>query len=152
MALRERLREALTEAMRARDPARLSTFRLVNAAIRDREIAQRGEGGEGVLGDAEILAILGRLVRQRQESARAFEEGGRLELAEKERAEIAVIEEFLPRPMDAAEIEAAVAAAVAETGATGIRDMGRVMALLKARHAGRIDLAEAGARVKARLG
>lgn len=151
MTLRERLQGALKEAMRDRAAVRLSTLRLVNAAIKDREIAVRGEGGEAEVGEAEILAILAKLVKQRQESARAFEEGGRLELAEKELAEVRVIEEFLPRPLSPAEVEAAIGAAIASAGATGIRDMGRVMAALKERHAGQMDFAAVGAQVKARL-
>ncbi|MFN3936233.1 MAG: GatB/YqeY domain-containing protein [Gemmobacter sp.] len=151
MSLRERLSTALKEAMKARDADRLSTLRLINAAIKDREIADRGEGGSGI-GDAEILAILGKMVKQRQDSARVYEEGGRLELAEKELAEVAVIEEFLPRQLDEAEVDAAIGAAIAETGAASIRDMGRVMAALKARHTGQMDFAAVGPRVKARLG
>lgn len=153
MNLRDRLLASLKDAMRAREAERLSTLRLVNAAIKDREIALRGttSEGEGEVGEAEILAILGKLVRQRQESARAYEEGGRLELAEKELAEIRVIEEFLPRQMDATEVEAAIAAAIAEVGAAGIRDMGRVMAALKARHTGQMDFGAVGPMVKARL-
>jgi uncharacterized protein YqeY len=152
MDLKTRIAEDLKAALRDRDATRLSTLRLINAAIKDREIALRGEGGEGGIGDAEILAILGRMVRSRQESVRAYEEGGRLELAEKERAEIAVIEEYLPRPLSPAEIEAAVTAAIAETGAVSIRDMGRVMAVLKARHTGQMDFGTVGPMVKARLG
>ncbi len=152
MSLRERLQLALKEAMKAREPARLSTLRLINAAIRDRDIASRADGERGMVPDAEITAILGRMIRQRQESARAYEEGGRLELAEHERAEIAVIQEFLPRQLSDDEVAAAIAAAVAETGATSIRDVGRVMALLKTRHAGQMDFGAVGAMVKARFG
>lgn len=157
MTLRERLAAALKDAMRAREADRLSTLRLINAAIKDREIASRtaGEdegGGQTSVGEDDILSILGKMIRQRQESARAYEEGGRLELAEKERAEIGVIEEFLPRQLDAAEVAAAVDAAIAETGAASLRDMGRVMAQLKAQHAGQMDFAAVGAIVKARLG
>ena len=114
MSLRDQLQTALKEAMKPKQADRLSTLRLINAAIKDRDIANRGEGGEGEISEAEILAALGRMVKQRQESARAYEEGGRLELAEKETAEIKVIEEFLPRQLEAAEVEAAIAAAVAE--------------------------------------
>lgn len=151
MSLRERLQAELKDAMKAREVDRLSTLRLINAAIKDREIAARGEGG-GELTDADLLAILGKMVKQRQESARAYEEGGRLELAEKELAEIKVIEEFLPRQLGADEVAAAIDAAIAETGATGLRDMGRVMGVLKARHTGQMDFAAAGAAIKARLG
>lgn len=152
MSMRERIATALRAAMKAQDAGRLSTLRLINAAIKDRDIAARGEGQEGGVAEAEILAILGRMVKQRHDSIRAYEEGGRLDLAERERAEIGVIEEFLPRPLAEAEVAAAVAAVIAETGATSIRDMGRVMATLKARHAGQMDFAAVGPLVKARLG
>ena len=152
MSLRDQLQTALKEAMKAKLADRLSTLRLINAAIKDRDIANRGEGGEAEISEAEILAALGRMVKQRQESARAYEEGGRLELAEKETAEIKVIEEFLPRQLDAAEVEAAIAAAVAEVGATSIRDMGKVMAVLKAKYTGQMDFGAVGPRIKDRLG
>ena len=152
MTLRERLQLGLKEAMRAKEADRLSTLRLINAAIKDREIAMRGDGVEATVGDAEILAILGKMVKQRQESARAYEEGGRLELAEKELAEIRVIEEFLPRQLSADEVEAAIAAAIAETGATSIRDMGRVMGVLKGKYTGQMDFGAVGPMIKNRLG
>jgi uncharacterized protein len=148
MSLRERLQAALKDAMRAKEAERLSTLRLINAAIKDREIANRGEGGEVEVGDPEILAIMGKMVKQRQESARAYEEGGRLELAEKELNEVKVIEEFLPRQLGAEEIEAAVKAAIAEAGATSIRDMGRVMAVLKGKYTGQMDFGAVGPKVK----
>jgi len=150
MALRDRLQAELKDAMKAREADRLSALRLINAAIKDREIAARGEGA-GELTDADLTAILGKMVKQRQESARAYEEGGRLELAEKELNEIRVIEEFLPRQLTADEVQAAIEAAIAETGASGIRDMGRVMAALKGRYTGQMDFAAAGAAIKARL-
>ncbi len=152
MAMRERLQEALKDAMRAKAADRLSTLRLINAAIKDRDIASRGEGGDGMVSDGDILAIMGKMVKQRQESARAYEEGGRLELAEKELAEIGVIEEFLPRQLLAAEVEAAVTAAIAEAGATSIRDMGRVMAVLKGKYTGQMDFGAVGPKVKDLLG
>jgi uncharacterized protein len=151
MSLRQRLTEGLKDAMKAQAAARLSTLRLINAAIKDRDIASRGEGGPDEIGEAEILALLGKLVKQRQESARAYEEGGRLELAQKELDEITVIGEFLPRQMSAEEVDAAVAAAIADTGAASIRDMGKVMGELKSRHAGQMDFGAVGARVKAQL-
>ncbi|MCU0911490.1 MAG: GatB/YqeY domain-containing protein [Rhodobacteraceae bacterium] len=151
MELKARISDALKTAMKEKAADRLSTLRLINAAIKDREIALRGEGAEGGLGEAEVLAILGKMVKQRQESARAYEEGGRVELAEKERAEIAVIEEYLPRQLDEREIAEAVDAAIAETGASSIRDMGRVMGVLKARHTGQMDFGAVGPLVKARL-
>jgi uncharacterized protein YqeY len=153
MDLRSRIGIALKEAMKAKDADRLSTLRLINAAIKDRDIAARTEGGEGTtgVGDAEILSILGRMAKQRQESARAYEEGGRLELAQKELAEIRVIEDFLPRQLSPAEVEAAVVAAIAETGAGSIRDMGKVMAALKARYTGQMDFGAVGPVVRDRL-
>ncbi|WP_322889573.1 MULTISPECIES: GatB/YqeY domain-containing protein [unclassified Yoonia] len=153
MQLRDRITTALTDAMRAKEADRLSTLRLINAAIKDRDIAMRGTADEAAgLSDADVLAIMGRMVKQRQESARAYEEGGRLELAEKELAEIKVIEEFLPRQLSETEAEAAVDAAIAAVGATSIRDMGKVMAELKTRYTGQMDFAKAGPLVKSRLG
>ncbi len=152
MDMRERIGVALKDAMKSRDSARLSTLRLINAAIKDKDIALRGEGGDATVGDAEVLAILGRMVKQRQESVRAYEEGGRLELAEKEEAEIGVIGEFLPRPLAPDEVAAAIRAAIAETGATSIRDMGRVMAALKAKYTGQMDFGAVGPVVKDSFG
>lgn len=155
MDLRGRIGEALKAAMKDRDAERLSTLRLINAAIKDRDIAKRSEGGDGAdtgVGDGDILQILGKMVKQRLDSAQAYEEGGRLELAEKEREEITVIEEFLPRQLDDDEIAAAVDAAVAETGASSIRDMGKVMGALKAKYTGQMDFGVVGPKVKARLG
>ena len=151
MTMRERLQAALKDAMRAKEAARLSTLRLINAAIKDRDIAVRGDGQDAGVSDADILGILGKMVKQRQESARAYEEGGRLELAEKELEEVRVIEEFLPRQLSAAEVDAAITDAVAEAGATGIRDMGKVMAVLKGKYTGQMDFGAAGPRVKERL-
>lgn len=151
MELRSRVGAALKDAMRAKDATRLSTLRLINAAIKDREIALRGAGREEGVDDAEVRAILARMVKQRQESARAYEEGGRLDMAEGEREEIAILEGFLPRQLDEAEVSAAIDEAVAETGAEGLRDMGRVMAALKARHTGQMDFGRVGPMVKARL-
>ncbi len=152
MDLRTRIGGSLKEAMKARDADRLSTLRLINAAIKDRDIALRGEGREDGVTEAEVLQILGKMVKQRQESARAYEEGGRVELAEKERAEVSVIEEFLPRQLSGDEVAAAIDRAIADTGAEGIRDMGKVMGELKARHTGQMDFGAVGPMVKARLG
>ncbi|BDW84616.1 aspartyl-tRNA amidotransferase subunit B [Roseicyclus marinus] len=151
MDLRERIGAGLKAAMRDKDAARLSTLRLINAAIKDQDIALRGEGRADGVDEAGVLAILGKMVKQRQESARAYEEGGRLELAEKERAEIGVIEEYLPRQLSAEEVEAAVTRAIADTGAAGLRDMGRVMAALKEKYTGQMDFGAVGPMVKARL-
>lgn len=150
--LRDKINTGLKEAMRARDATRLATLRLINAAIKDRDIAARGEGRTDGVDDAEIVSILAKMVKQRQESVRAYEEGGRLDLAQGEADEIAVIEDFLPRQLDEDETARAIDAAIAETSATGVRDIGRVMGLLKARYTGQMDFAAAGAAVKARLG
>ncbi len=148
MTLRERLQTAMKEAMKAKEVDRLSTLRLINAAIKDREIALRGEGEGAIISDPDILAILGRMVKQRNESARAYEEGGRLELAAKELAEIVVINEFLPRQLGDDEVTAAITAAIAEAGAASIRDMGKVMAVLKGKYTGQMDFAAVGPRIK----
>ena len=153
MDLRDRIGDALKTAMKERDTDRLSTLRLINAAIKDRDIALRGESGDDTgVKDDDILQILGKMVKQRHESARAYEVGGRLELAEKELAEIVVIETFLPKKLDEAETAAAIDKAISATGAESIRDMGRVMGDLKARYTGRMDFGQVGPMVKARLG
>jgi uncharacterized protein YqeY len=150
--LRTRISSELKDAMKLQDARRLSTLRLINAAIKDRDIALRGEGSDEGAGDDEILQILGKMVKQRNESVRAYEEGGRLEMAEQERAEITVIEGFLPRQLDEDEIDAAIRGAIADTGATSIRDMGKVMGELKGRYTGQMDFARVGPMVKDRLG
>lgn len=152
MDLRSRLQTATKEAMKAKDSQQLSTLRLITAAIKDREIALRGESGaDAVLEEGDIVAIMSKMVKQRQESARLYEEGGRLELAQQELAEIGIIQTFLPRQMDAAEIEAAIAAVITGLGAGGLRDMGRVMAALREKYAGQMDFGAVGPAVKARL-
>lgn len=153
MNMRDRVNAALKDAMKSKEVDRLSTLRLINAAIKDKDIALRGTADEEAgVGDADVLAILGRMVKQRQESARAYEEGGRLELAEKELLEIKVIEEFLPTQLTEDEAAAAVDAAIAEVGASSIREMGKVMAVLKAKFTGQMDFGKAGPMVKAKLG
>jgi uncharacterized protein len=152
MTLRDRLSAALKDAMRAKEVDRLSTLRLINAAIKDRDIAARGEGQDGPVPDDVVLGLLGRMVKQRQESARAYEEGGRPELAAKELAEIKVIEDYLPRQLSAAESKAALETAIAEVGASTIRDMGKVMSVLKARYTGQMDFGRVGPMLKERLG
>ena len=171
MDLRERLQDEVKAAMKARAAARLSGLRLIMAAIKDREIALRGEIGRGEIGrgeigrgeigrgagagemtEADILPILGRMVKQRQESVRLYLEGGRQDLADKERNEITVIEEFLPRQLSGPEVEAAIAAAIVETAAASVKDMGRVMAVLKGRFTGQMDFGSVGALIKTRLG
>lgn len=152
MDMRERVNSALKQAMKDKAAARLSTLRLINAAIKDRDIAARGEGRDEGVSDAEVMAILGKMVKQRQESARVYEEGGRLDLSERELAEITVIEEFLPRQLTDEEVDAAIAAAIAAVGASSIRDMGKVMGELKARYTGQMDFGAVGVAIKTRLG
>jgi uncharacterized protein len=150
--LREAFSERLKAAMRAKDARTLSTVRLVIAGLKDRDIAARGAGNPGGIADAEILRMLQGMVKQRRESIALYRQGNRPELAEQEEAEITVIESFLPRQMSDDEIAAAAKAAIADTGAASPRDMGRVMAALRERHAGVIDLARAGGAVKQLLG
>ena len=149
MTLREDINTALKQAMRDRAAARLSTLRLVTAAIKDRDIAARGEGEDrSGVDDAEILGILAKMVKQRQESARTYEEGGRLDLAERELSEIVVIDEFLPRQLSDEDVSRAIRDAVQEVGAESIRDMGRVMGALKAKYTGQMDFGKVGPMVK----
>ena len=149
MELRDRLNAGLKAAMRDKDAMRLGTLRLINAAIKDQDIALRPQSQ--TVGAAEITAILAKMVRQRHESARAYEEAGRLELAQQEQDEIKVIEEYLPRQLSDSEVEAAIAGAISDTGANSLRDMGRVMAVLKGKHLGQMDFGKVGPMVKARL-
>jgi uncharacterized protein YqeY len=151
MELRTRVNTAVKQAMKEKQSDRLSTLRLINAAIKDRDIAARADGNENGVGEAEVLAILGKMVKQRRESAVTYEEGGRLDLAERELAEIAVIEEFLPQALSDDEVQAAIDAAMSEIGAESIRDMGRVMGVLKAKYTGQMDFGAVGPKVKARL-
>lgn len=151
MSLRDRLSVSLKEAMKAKDATRLMTLRLINAAIKDRDIDARSEGTDAGVCDDDLLAILSKMVKQRQESARAYEEGGRLELAEKERAEIVIVEEFLPRQLSEQEVEKAIAKAITASGANSIRDMGKVMGVLKSKYTGQLDFGKVGGMVKAQL-
>lgn len=152
MALREDINSALKQAMRDRAADRLSTLRLIMAAIKDRDIAARGEGEEAAgVSDADILSILAKMVKQRQESARTYEEGGRLDLAERELSEITIIEEFLPKQLSDDEVIEAIKSAVAEVGADSIRDMGKVMGALKAKFTGQMDFGKVGPMVKEQL-
>jgi len=151
MSLRDRLSVSLKDAMKAKDATRLMTLRLINAAIKDRDIDARSEGVDSGVSDHDLLAILSKMVKQRQESARAYEEGGRLELAEKEWAEIVIIEEFLPRQLSEREVEQAIVDAIAASGANSIRDMGKVMGVLKSKYTGQLDFGKVGGMVKAQL-
>jgi uncharacterized protein YqeY len=150
-ALRDSVNEALKAAMKSREAAKTSTLRMMLAAFKDRDVEARGAGKPAAAED-ELLASLAKMIRQREESAKAFDDGGRPELAAKERAEVEVIRAFMPKQMDDADIEAAVAAAIAEAGAASVRDMGKVMAALKAKHAGAMDFGRASSLVKAKLG
>lgn len=151
MDTRAKINIALKEAMKEKDQRRLSTLRLVNAAIKDREIALRGTSEDHAIDDKDVMQIIGKMVKQRHESARAYEEGGRLELAEQELDEVKVLEHFLPRQLTEAEVSAAIEAAVTKLNAGSIRDMGRVMGELKAKYTGRMDFTTVGGRVKERL-
>lgn len=150
--MRKRLFEAQKDAMRAKDTLRLSTLRLVNAAIKDRDIAARSEDNPDGVSDAEILSILGKMIKQRNDSAKMYEEAGRLELGEGERAEIKVIEEFLPKQLSDSEVEDAIKAAISESGAESIRDMGKVMGILKGKYNGQMDFGKVGAAIKGLIG
>ena len=150
--LREAFTERLKAAMRAKDTRTLSTVRLILAGLKERDVAARGAGNPAGIADPEILRMLQGMVKQRRESIALYRQGNRPELAQQEEEEIAVIESFLPRQMSDDEIAAAAKAAIADTGAAGPKDMGRVMAALRERHAGVIDLARAGAVVKQLLG
>jgi uncharacterized protein YqeY len=148
--MRDGFSEALKTAMRAGDKRRVATIRLIQAAIKEKDIEARG-AGRGEATDAEILALLQKMIKQRQESAAIYEGAGRAELAAQEREEIAIISEFQPRQLDEAETRAAVEAAIVATGASDIKDMGKVIAALRAEHAGSMDFAKASAMVKALL-
>ena len=149
--MQERFTEALKEAVKSQDKIRISTLRLITAAIKDRDIAARGaDRGDGAT-DEQVLEILAKMVKQRNEAAATYEEAGRLELAEQELAEIAVIEEFLPTQLSDEEITAAVNQAIAETEAATLKDMGKVMGVLKSKYAGQMDFGKAGALVKDKL-
>jgi uncharacterized protein len=150
--LRDAFADRLKQAMKARDAGTVSAVRLIRAALKERDVAARGEGRPEGLADAEIGRMLQGMIRQRRESIALYEEGKRPDLADKEKAEIAVIESFLPQQMGEAETEAAVKAVVAELGASGVRDMGRVMAGLRERHPGSLDLARASAVARRLLG
>ena len=152
MELRARVNAALKESMKAKEAERLSTLRLINAAIKDRDIEARGTGSDEGVGDDVVLAILGKMVKQRQESAKVYEEGGRLELAEKELSEIKIIEDFLPRQLSDDEVGKQIDAAIAAVGAESIRDMGKVMGVLKGKFTGQMDFGKAGPMVREKLG
>lgn len=148
MSLRAQLNDAMKEAMKAKDAKRLATVRLILAALKDRDIAARTETSKDLIGDDDILTLLAKMIKQREESAAVYRQGGRPELAENEEGEIAVIRTFMPKQMDEAEMKAALQAVIAETGAASIKDMGKVMAVLKERYAGQMDFGKASAATK----
>jgi uncharacterized protein YqeY len=151
--LRDTLNQAMKDAMKAKDARRLATIRMVLAAIKDKDIAARTSAEERTgIDDGAILSLLQNMVKQRRESATAFEAGGRAELAAQEKEEIAIIEGYLPQQLSDAEVEAAAKAAIAESGATSIKDMGKAVAILKAKYAGQMDFGKAAAILKSQLG
>ena len=151
MALRDQFNAALKEAMKAKDARRTTTLRMILAGVKDRDIAARTETNREGVADDEVLSLLAKMIKQREESAETYDKGGRPELAAQEREEIAIIRDFMPKQMDADETEAAVTAVIAEVGAASIKDMGKVMGALKARFAGQMDFGKAGGVVKAQL-
>lgn len=148
--MREQFTEALKDAMRAGDKRKVSTVRLITAALKDRDIEARG-AGKGPLPDDEIFGLLQKMIKQRQESLKIYQDAGRTDLADQESEEIAIISSFLPKQMEGADVEQAIAAAIAQTSASGMKDMGKVVAALKERYAGRMDFGKASAAVKAKL-
>ena len=148
MSLRAQLNDAMKEAMKAKDAKRLATVRLMLAALKDRDIAARSETSRELLGDDEILSLLAKMIKQREESATTYDAGNRPELAAGEREEIVIIRGFMPAQMDDAALKAAVEKTIAEVGAASIKDMGKVMAALKERYAGQMDFSKASAATK----
>ncbi len=152
MSLRATINDALKEAMKAGDKRRISTLRLMNAAIKDKDINSRTDGHDSELTpDSGLIDLFSKMVKQRQESVAMYEQGGRPELAEAEREEIAIIQSYMPKQLSEDDAKVAVAAAIKKVGAAGIRDMGKVMAELKAKYAGQMDMAKAGGLVKGLL-
>ena len=149
--LRDQITTATKAAMREKDAVRLSTLRLMNAAIKDRDIAARAADRCGGIDDTEILGILTKMVKQREEAAQTYDDNNRPELAERERDEIIVLRDFMPKPMSDKEVEAAIGKIMEKTGATCLKDMGKVMGQLKSQYAGRIDMGKAGGMVKKQL-
>jgi uncharacterized protein len=148
--LRDDINNALKDAMKSGDKLRVSTLRLVNSALKNADIDARGQG-KAALVDDDVLSLLQKMIKQRQESVELYEKGGRAELAAQERDEIAIIAAYLPKQMSDAEVKAAIAAVVKDVGAAGMKDMGKVMAALKERYAGKMDFGKASPIVKAEL-
>jgi uncharacterized protein len=153
MSLRDQLTADMKDAMKAGDKRKLATIRLMNAAIKDKDINTRTDGHDSEkVSDASIMDVFGKMVKQRQDSIAAFDAGGRLELAQQEREEMAIIQSYMPKQMTDDEAKAAVSGVIAAVGATSIKDMGKVMAELKAKFSGQMDMGKAGGVVKALLG
>ena len=148
MSLRQTLTDAMKDAMKAKDAKRLATVRMMLAALKDRDIAARSETSRDLIGDDDILTLLAKMVKQREESAAVYVQGGRPELAQNEQDEIAIIRSFMPKQMDEAEAKATIAAVIAELGATSVKDMGKVMGALKERFSGQMDFGKASCQVK----
>jgi len=152
MTLHERITEDMKAAMRAKESARLSAIRLLLAALKQKQVDERAPGKESAaLADADVLGVIEKMLKQRRESIAQFEKAGRTDLAEVEKFEISVLAAYMPQQLGAAEVEQAIAAAIAESGASGVKDMGKVMALLKSRLAGRADMGQVSGLVKAKL-
>ena len=149
--LRDRFNQAMKDAMRAKEQRTLSTVRMILAKLKDKDIEARGKGVTTGIEEAEILGMLQGMIKQRQESVALYEQGGRQELADQERAEIQVIESFMPKQMSESEALDAIKAIVAETGAASLKDMGKVMAELRARYAGQMDFGKASGLIKQQL-
>ena len=148
--LRDDINNALKDAMKARDERRVSTLRLINSSLKNADIEARGQN-KGPLGDDELLALLAKMIKQRQESIELYEKGGRAELAQQERDEIAIIAAYLPKQMSDAEVRTAITQAIAESGASSMKDMGKVIATLKGHYAGRMDFGKVSPLVKESL-
>ncbi len=148
--LRDDINKALTEAMKAKDERKVSTLRMVNSSLKNADIEARG-GGKQPLGDAEVLSLMQKMIKQRQESVELYKKGNRADLVKQEEEEIAIISGYLPKQMSEAEMAAAIEAAVKETGATGMKDMGKVIGALRGKYAGQMDMGKASAAVKAKL-
>ncbi|MBL6853618.1 MAG: GatB/YqeY domain-containing protein [Alphaproteobacteria bacterium] len=151
MGLRERINDQVKDAMKAKDTKRLGTLRLINAAIKDRDIAARTENSRDLLSDDDLLGLLAKMIKQREDSIAAYKAGNRADLVQNEEDEIAVIREFMPKQMSAEDTQAAITAVIGEVGATSIKDMGKVMNALKERYAGQMDFGKASGTVKTLL-
>lgn len=148
--LRDDINKALTEAMKAKNERAVSTLRMINSSLKNADIEARG-AGKPALGDAEVVGILQKMVKQRQESVELYKKGNRADLVKQEEEEIAIITGYLPKQMSDADITAAIEAAIKETGAAGMKDMGKVIGALRGKYAGQMDMAKASASVKAKL-